>query len=157
MLSTIVRCGTLRHDYKKCFSFLAKHLARAPPPPVACLLTCPGSLSKQIPSEHKQESAEHLAFSNCWCAAVYCCHQKLLVCKLWPVWGPRYLMSVWNCVVCVMKFGENYETLHNICLSERRFLEWNGGMHTNTASQRNLYDKYGRFSRWQIISLISIC
>lgn len=63
--------------------------------PLSCLLTGPGLYSKQTSPEHNL-NAEHLAFSNCWCAAVDCCHQKLLVSKLQDVLGPRYLMRLWN-------------------------------------------------------------
>lgn len=66
--------------------------------PHSCLLTGPGSLSKQASAEHNLNT-EHLAISNCWCAAVDCCHQKLLVSKLQAVLGPPYLMSLWNYVV----------------------------------------------------------
>lgn len=63
--------------------------------PLSCLLTGPGLYSKQTSPEHNL-NAEHLAFSNCWCAAADCCHQKLLVSKLQDVLGPRYLMRLWN-------------------------------------------------------------
>lgn len=69
----------------------------------SCLLTGPGLLSKQTSPEHNL-NAQHLAFSNCWCAAVDCCHQKLLVSKLRDVWGPHCLIRLWNYVVFIMKW-----------------------------------------------------
>lgn len=91
--------------------------------PHSCLLTGPGSLSKQASPEHNLNT-EHLAFSNCWCAAVDCCHQKLLVSKLQAVLGPPYLMSLWNYVVfySYTRRGKNdlaCEKRLNTCLTQK--------------------------------------
>ena len=67
-----------QHIYNFCFQPLGMFI------PLSCLLTGPGLYSKQTSPEHNL-NAEHLAFSNCWCAAVHCCHQKLLVSKLQDV------------------------------------------------------------------------
>lgn len=91
--------------------------------PHSCLLTGPGSLSKQASPEHNLNT-EHLAISNCWCAAVDCCHQKLLVSKLQAVLGPPYLMSLWNYVVFLFLHQEGKNVLAckkrvNTCLTQK--------------------------------------
>ena len=106
--------------------YVASHLAWSHR---RCLLTGRGSLWKQTSPEHNV-SAEHLAFSNCWCAAVDCCHQKLLVSKSWYVQGLHHLMRLRNHNVFTMKnifASKQLRSAQHLSCSERKEIEFKKG------------------------------
>lgn len=115
--------------------FFCQPLGMIPLPVHSRMPPGPGLYSKQTSPEHNL-NVEHLAFSDCLCAAVDCCHPCLKTTRCLGTTLPDEVMKL---CCFLMKRGakrcrlwENSEGLHNICLARRgrRFRERKGTHHS---------------------------